>query len=435
VTVFVFINWILCIITSISLVVLLWRYRFLFVKPSIIVIIFFHLRIQWAATIHSGHIESYLANPVAFAVLSQAFPLIGLLISFFTFRCGAIQVWNRITASYYQLPRLRAVLILVGCLLVITFWYLSYVPLSSTGLYSIVYDPLHSRQAREDSLKLINNIPLKYAYAFLRSTFAPLLAIITTLFVMQNLKRKRVIQPLIGAITLLFILIIVSLTGARSPAAVVILSIIMVFFFREGMPIRLPYIIWSAVIVLSLPVLLTILRAGSDISISMFSQYFGGTIFDRIFHTPMQTGLWHVEYAQNFGYFGVAGIPKLAVLFKVDPINVANIISLEHFSWAAGTALSNTCYVFSYYSYFGELSVIFSLILLWMLDFSVVIYKMLSTSILLPALASIFVACISFVESDYTTVLLTFGFLPLLAVSIFLDVLCRVKLSMSIQAS
>ena len=279
----------LCIITSISLVILLWRYRFLFVKPSIIVIIFFHLRIQWAATIYSGHIESYLSDPVAFAFLSQAFPLIGLFISFLTFRCGAIQAWNRITAPHYQLPRSinKAILILVGCVLAITIWYLSYVPLSSTGLYSIVYDPMHSRQAREDSLKLISNIPLKYAYAFLRSTFAPLLAVITALFVMQNLKRKRFILPCIGVIILLFILIIVSLTGARGPAAVVILSIITVFFLRKGMPIRLPHIMWSVVIVLSLPVLLTIMRTGDDISISMFAQYFGGTIFDRIFHTPI----------------------------------------------------------------------------------------------------------------------------------------------------
>jgi len=306
-------------------------------------------------------------------------------------------------------------------------WYLSYVPISKTGLFSIFFDPISSNQAREESLKLIPNVQLKYAFTFLKSTFSPLLAVLTALFIVYSFKRKFMVHVAFGIILLFGILISVSLPGARSPAAIVILSIIWAFFLKKGMAIQFLHVITAFVVVLFVPVVLTILRSGNEISFSIFLQYFTGSISYRIFASPMITALWHIQYVQQSGYVGIAAIPKLAYLFGLDPINVANLIHLEHFPGAAISGLCNTCYVFSYYSYFGFSSIVFSLFGLWFLDLAVLVYKKLSDFILLSCVSAVSVACISFVSADYTTVILTFGFFPILIVSMVLDYCCRIK--------
>lgn len=429
-TLFVFSSWFFCIITSISLAILLWRYRFLFVKPSIIVILLFHLQIQWAATVYSGYIESYLPYPIPFAILTHCFPLIGLVISYLTTRKSALIIWDRITDPHYQLFRSsnRAIFLLLGYIVVVTIWYLSYVPLSKTGLFSILFDPMHSAQAREESLKLLYNVPLKYAYSFLGSIFAPLLAIMLALFLVYNVKQKRIIRVTIDIIVLVCIFVIASLTGARGPVAKVILSIILAFYLNQRMPIRPFYIILAAVAVLFLPVVFSILREGQEFSLLHFVQYLTGGIFRRVFVAPMFTGLWHTHYAQTSGFFGIGGIPKLAVIFGVAPFSAANIIYLNYTSYSLQSGLANTCYVLSYYSYFGLISFVFSLLGLWFLDFAVLIYRQLSNRVLLPCVASVSVASISFISSDYTTVLLTHGFGLLLIIALVLDYICRFRI-------
>ncbi len=416
--------------TSTFLIILLWRNRFLFIKPSIIVIIFFHIQIQWAATVNSEYIESYLFDPIVFAILAHGFPLIGLFISFITMRNSALVVWHRITnysQNYIYRKSNRAIFLLFACVLFVTLWYLSYVPISKTGLFSIFFDPMSSDQAREESLKLIPNVQLKYAFTFLQSTFSPLLAVLTTLFIVYSFKRKFMVHVAFGIILLFGVLISVSLPGARAPAAVVILSIIWAFFLKKGMAIQPLQIIIAFVVVLLVPIMLTILGSGHEISFSIFLQYLTDSIFYRVFADPMITALWHIQYVQQSGYFGIAAIPKLAYLCGLDPINVANLIHLEHFPDAATSGLSNTCYVFSYYSYFGFSSIVFSLFGLWFLDLSVLVYKKLNDFILLSCVSAVSVACISFVSADYTTVILTFGFFPILIVSMALDYCCRIK--------
>ncbi|MFC1461722.1 hypothetical protein ACFLQR_04310, partial [Verrucomicrobiota bacterium] len=93
---FVFCNWFFCVFTSTLLVIIIWHQRFLLIKPSFIVICFFHIMIQWAATVNSPSIEVYLPDPWAFALLAQGFPLIGLMVSMWIGRRNARTVWQRL---------------------------------------------------------------------------------------------------------------------------------------------------------------------------------------------------------------------------------------------------------------------------------------------------------------------------------------------------
>ncbi len=431
-TFFTFANWFFCLSTSLLLVVSLWRYRYLLVKPSIIVIIFFHLTIQWAATARSAFIESFLPDPFLFMFLGHGFPLIGFLVSFFCGHGAARVVWRRIVNPQPVSARSRRkiIFILGSCIAVIAAYYLSQVPLSRTGLVTILTDPTNSYLTREESLKLIDNAFSRYSYRFLVSVFAPLIAVLLVNQWGWSLKRKHLIESLAITIAIVGILFVVSLTGARSPPAMIVLTILLALFFRKGVPIKPIYIILAAVATLIFPTLFTILREGRELSLSNFWSYLiVDGMFQRVFISPMNTGLWHTHYAQTTGLVGLGGIPKLAVLFGVQPIPVSNLIYLQYgVQYGGGRAIASgtagTAYVFAYYSYFGVVSFVFSLIGLWLLDLSLWVYRRLSDTLLLPCVAAVSVTSINFLSGDYTTVLLTHGFGVLLIVALLLNRLC-----------
>jgi hypothetical protein len=77
--------------------------------------------------------------------------------------------------------------------------------------------------------------------------------------------------------------------------------------------------------------------------------------------------------------------------------------------------------VFTYYSYFGLW--VFPLCCLgaWLLDVALVVYRRLSNEMLLLAVPAIAACVQNLTSTDYTTTLLTHGFVPLLAIASVLD--------------
>jgi len=424
-SIFVLLNWIFCLATSIFLIIVLWRYRFLLIKPSIIIIVFFHIRIQWIATIQAEYIENFLIEPSSFFILVHIFPLVGLTVAFFFFHKRTFAIYSRLkTINHHPLSvdkKVIAILILI--VIAISVLYLSYIPLQKTGLYTILIEPSKSAQAREASLKLVANPLIRYSYSFLKNVFVPLLSVFLIISILQNIKTK-LSRTLIATGMLIFTFVIVSFTGARSPAAVLILTMVWALYLKKGMPFRPLYLFIALLLVLSPAVLISILREGNVLNIPLFINYMTGGIFNRVFVIPMKVGLFHVYHAQMYGLFGVAAIPKIAIPLGLQPVNVANLIYINYFHYAQTipSGLANTCYVFSYYSYFGILSVILSLFCLWALDLSILIFRKIKNDwVLLACIASMFSASISFISVDFTIALVTNGFLLLLLVSWIMD--------------
>lgn len=429
---FVLINWMFCVSTTILLITLLYKDRYMFIKPSILVIIFFHIQIQWAAILQMKNIAGYLPEPVFYSIIVNGFPFIGTLGSFLFLKKDSKSIWVRITDPNYLSSAVSKVIILLFSTIVIliSIFYFLNVSISETGLYSIVFNPLISSEAREKSLKLISNVYLKYSFSFLQSAIAPLFAVILGMSIVYHFKKGDLIKVCIYIIMFLFLIIFISIPGSRSPAASIILTIIIAYLLKKKMSVRPTVVILLVIVVFSIPVLLTVLREGKEMNVSIFSQYLFESILHRVFVVPMQTGLWHVHYAQTQGFIGIAGISKLAHVLDITPINVPNLIYLTYTSASVNSGFANTCYVFSYYCYFGIISLIFSLLGLWGIDLVVLLYKRLSNRLLLPCVASISMASISFISADYTTVLVTHGFsIILLIVIIFEIVYClRMKI-------
>jgi hypothetical protein len=421
---FVFLNWFLCIGTALLLGLVIWRYRFLLIKPSIIVIVFFHLQVQWAAAAQASYIEQYLPRPYDFLLLSQVFPLLGLLVSFFILHQKNHRLYTKLTrVSLDSLEiKTRPLVILFSGITLIVLIYLAFVPLAQTGVYRILVDPLASADARESSLKLLDNELLRYGFALLKTALAPLLSVLAIFYFLQNMKQLKLLRGTAALVIFLLTLMAVMLPGARMPGGIVILTVIFALFIFYHMPLRFSYVFLTLVLILGLAALITLLREGQDLSLLLFLDKLKGGIFERVFVVPMETGLWHAHYAQELGFVGIAGIPKLAEVVGLDPINLSNVIYIKYTKYFIYSGLSNTCFVFSYYTCFGIGSLVFSLLGLWALDLAVLVFeKLRHHAILLAAVAAVATSSIGFAYTVYTTALLTNGFLFILIIAFLLD--------------
>ena len=420
---FVLISWLVCTATSAILTISIVRYRYLMIKPSMVVILFFHVMIQWGATIKAVEIESYLPNPYAFMLLAHGFPLIGFCFSLFYATKEAYMIWCRIIfpdkVSNHVQFKLKG--LISGGILIFMVYYLAIVPLTRTGLFAIFVNPDNAAIAREYSLKLVEDPILRYGFGFMASALAPLLAVMSINSISFSFDSEQFIQNFFNIIILLGLILVVSITGARSFAASIIMTVLLSIFLRKGLPVSPLKYLFAGALILVLPAVFSILREGHIPNIVDVQNYIFGPISRRVFLDPVQGGIYHLHSAQTNGYFGLGAIPKLALLFDKDPLNVPNIIGQIYESSAIASVSSNASFVFSYYSYFGMIALPLCLMGLWLLDLIIWVYKRLSVNLLLPCVASINVACISFISSDYTTVLLTHGILFLLITSLALD--------------
>jgi hypothetical protein len=422
VSLFVFVGWLICAVTATLLAAVLVHYRYLVLKPSIVVLCTYHLTIQWAAAVQAPAIERWLPAPWDFLLLAHGFPLVGLLVSIFLASRSAAELWSRVCRRpLVSCPRVRrrAIIVLTSMVLGSTALYLKAVPLTSTGLYAILADPigLHAAQAREDSLKLVGSALVRYSYSFMINALAPLLAVLIAAAVPGELRRRRFRRLAATVAAVCGILAVVSFSGARANAAAVILAILLGYFLVRGVPLRGRYIVLSGLAVLSLPTILTVLREGATLDLPTFWRYLSAGIFRRVFVIPMEMGLWHVHFAQTQGFFGVAGLQRFAPWFGLEPLNVANIVARAYAPQELPTTLANCSYVFSYYSYFNLWSLPVSLVGLWLLDGALFVYRRLGDDLLVPCIASVSISALTFVNVDYLLVLVTNGFLILLGVS------------------
>lgn len=164
--------------------------RYLFVKPSVMILGCYHVLAQWPLVLLSPFVETFLPAPWVFSGLVHGFVLIGLLISFVSFDRSARSIWDRLpaAAALTDVPPRWQLLVLFCVILVLATIYLSYIPFEQTGLYVLFTDPEHAVSARESSLKLLDNWIPKYALTLLGNVIAPLFTVATINFVLLNRK-------------------------------------------------------------------------------------------------------------------------------------------------------------------------------------------------------------------------------------------------------
>jgi hypothetical protein len=470
---FCIINLVLAVVASIWIIRIYLNKKYLFVKPSIVLLLYTHIFFQWPMALMPGYCERMLANPYVISFLINGYVIIGLFISPFIFQDKAKLVWSRVTSievTKESEPPYISIFILFFLMLLTTLVYLSYIPYSDTGLYTIFSDPANSAVAREKSLKLIDSQAIKYLYSLTRSCVVPLLFSCAFLRILMRWDSSRFnsLETYLEIVILFLATTFSSVTGERTFLAYWVLLGGLVILWKNGLKLNPIKIICFVLLPILPTLIITLLREGAGnigfnnfLSFGVILKYIG-LIIDRMFVVPFKVGLWYVKYAQDVGSFGIGAFPKLANLFGATPLNAPNIIGLEyapaHYAeggsgvakWFESIGLGSLTpaftlpstpseldmpgtgilksvsagagYILSYYGYLGIISFPISLLGLLALDLSVLVYEKLKGNFLIPCLVSISLMCLGFINADYTVVLLTHGFVGIIILAWILSV-------------
>jgi hypothetical protein len=421
-TLFIFLNIFFCVTVFVWLLILFFEKRHLFIKPSIQLIAFTNIFYQWPLAIYSSHYGAFLPKPFDISFLIHTYTCMGLLLSTFTLDTSSRSVWLRLMKPSTRTTETRRdiKLLLLFSVMLITLYYLSRVPIAKTGLYAILFAPETATMAREESLKLLDDQLLKYAFAIMKSALIPLLVAICSLCLLENLKQHHVKRAIVNLIIIALLGLIVSLPGDRSSLVYLLIVVAASFFLSNGLRVRPVYVIVFLALALFPSVLLGLLREGNvDIASNLMGYY--AEILDRAFVTPFDVCTWYIHYAQTHGTLGIYGVPKISHLFGAPSVDLPNLMALTYGKNPLPTASANAGYLLTYYSYFGMPSLLLSLPGLLLSDVAVIAYLYMDDDLLLPSMSAIALSTLMFILSDYTTVFITHGFAVILIITLLLS--------------
>jgi len=293
----------------------------------------------------------------------------------------------------------------------ITLWYLLKVPLQSTGLYGIFFDPEHAAQFREESLKLLDNPTLQYAYLVGFSALSPL-AFALLLARASELSRSRrwgLMVPVLAFLTFYMLL-----TGARVGLVNLAVAGLMYAILRRRMTLGLKPLLLAGIILFMVPMLLSFLRERGRYEASALE--YAEAIGERIFLLPMLISGWFVEYADTRGPIGL-----LAAIGLGESINWSNLIALEFLDRkepvTIETVTTPTAFMFSNYLYFGWLGLLPSWIGLYLIDLPVDWARRAEASLRLPLLATMMYFSVIFVQSGFGVTWISHGYMSVAVIA------------------
>ncbi|MBV6417028.1 MAG: hypothetical protein CMLOHMNK_01661 [Steroidobacteraceae bacterium] len=415
--------WYLCTVASSALVgVLLVRQRHSMIRPSVQVACLYLVFIIWPACLSLQEVEAFLPDPYSYLIVLQGLVLVPLVVANMRKDMQCKRIWQRIAIGELAALDLdwRHVALLVTTVGMVLAWYLLEVPFKSTGLYAVFTNPVGAALAREESFKLLESAALRYAFAIFALTVAPVLLVLILAAIARVKNGPRPWKYptlLLGAISVAFLTIAVSLSGARSFAVTLWLCAIAAMWFSRGLAaLSMLRLLVAVGVLLVLPVTLTLAREGHLADLGSFAEYFWNFIEYRIVTGPGEVGTWYVHYAQTEGLFGIAAIPKAAALLGYQPIDAPNLIGRMYYGGTLASVNANAGFGFTYFSYFGMPGWLLSIAGVFALDSVLAVYLKLDGALLLACVSACSVAALGFTYADYTTVLLTNGFLvaPLL---------------------
>lgn len=401
------------------------------VKPSTWFVFFFHITIQWASFFHFEYVYMSLKEPYIYYTLSNIVPLSILIISRKVFRSIAKKTWIKLQdaivnyeADNNQNKRLMKITLSLSLMIILI--YFQYVPFKETGLYISFTetDLLLISLARENSSKLLEQQWLKYLEVFFEKFLAPLSASLLILTILKNLVNKNRIWVLINISILILLVIAAALPGARINGVLVILSSTITLLFMNRGRIKLLKLIYLFLIIL-LPAILIEISKNKETGIQGFELLklgFEEIFIRRIFFVPTEVSVFWLQHVEKYGFWGIGGLEKIASLVGVEPIHVPNL--LANYFWSLdpnNSAYLSTGFIISHYCYFGLSVVPFMVLGVLLLDTWVIFYKILKRYLILPAIVSLNMACISLTESDYLTIFVTYGFLTGLIFILFIN--------------
>lgn len=390
-----------------------WRKRQLYLLPSTWILLASGIIYVLPAAVFSDELADM--SPYAVKALAYCTTLIvsGLLINLLWARPPSLASLASDSTASPDAPNpvslnraLRYVLVALGAILL---WYLMTVPLKSTGLYGVLFDPEHSAEMREESLKLLTNPALQYIYLTGFSCLCPLALclMLARCAGISGLRRYLLLLSVIG-----FLCFYLLLTGARIGLVNLVVAGIFFAFLRNRLRIDVRLLLFGLFILFAVPMVISILREQGRSEGTLFEYV--EAIAGRIFLLPLLISGWFVEYADTNGTVGFMQAAGLG-----QHINWSNLIALEylgrHEQVTIESVTTPTAYFFSNYLYFGWAGLIPSLAALRVIDLPVYQLRHLATDLRLPIAAVLLFFSVIFVQSGFGVTMLSHGYLLLIA--------------------
>lgn len=393
------------------------RFPAIVLRPSVWLCIPFLLRIGGAATFSGTDIELGYHLGFELRLLTLLFPL--GVVAWVTASPGITALGQNLyrasmcfeTAGADRHERRMITLAIAGCSVLVVLTYLAVVPLQSTGLMTIINDPVNAAIAREEGLKLLGSPVLAYAFTIFQKLLAPLLVALLALW--QT--RRWGLLSVVRVVLILAVVVCVMLPGARAPAGRLIMVLALVQLFRRGI-VRGGFMMVIAIsAALVVAAVLTLMRQGQldHLSVEALVGILQRGIFDRAFVTPFETGVWTNLYAQDHGLLGVHGIRPLALLFGQEHVRIANEVAIAYSPTPTFSSNANTSFLFDFQAAFGLIPGWgVALVCITSLDFLLFAFRKLRAELLAAFLCTMLISLTALISTSFTTSLLSHGIVP-----------------------
>ncbi len=384
----------------------------LLVRPSFLLTLLVHIRLQWPSVLSSQIITGNLATPGNYYLLVHGFVVIGLCCVLIAGNALGINrcsraIWTaatrpakeQIAGVRRQLPWLVTVTVLIAA------FYFSVVPFRSTGLYALLTDPTGLGDARQASLANLNNAAASYLLTWQINTFAPMLLAAAAVWFAAS---RRGLGYLLLAVTLM------TITGSRSGFAMSLLVLGIVFALtRWGRwRVLVPAAVIGFVLIVASTVLITLLREGQAVTRESSAAYADDAGVGRIFKTPLKTSMYHVDFADRVGPVGIASVRPLATYFHKDFVLLPRVIGRTYVDPGSPDIISNTNFLGSYYAGFGMWAIPISIVGLLIFDLLLIPLSRV-TDFALPITAMLVVKAMAASEGVLHTSLINGGYILL----------------------
>ena len=287
-------------------------------------------------------------------------------------------------------------------------WYFTAVSFSSTGLWAVIFAAEKATVAREESLKLLDSVALKYAF----SLGTTVVAMTTLILLTMRITYRRSLSSAVILIIIIGLLALIGITGARMPIAKAILAVAITYSLtarKRSQLLALPVGLAGAISVL---VAITLWRSGKGVLDAGIGMSQG--ILDRAFVLPFETGLRTVQFAAERGFLDGANIRPYAMISDQRHIALPSEVYHAFYYFPSQGPIesgsANTCFLFDFQAGFGIWQGwLIALISLGMLDF-ILLAILRVRGWLRPALLSVLMlGILGLASSAFTTALLTGG--------------------------
>lgn len=350
-------------------------------RPGIVFHIAFFLQVQVGLALAQDLMSGLDLDPQAMAMRYLFVPLVIsasiYMLNLRAFRKMGSGIWDLIRAARGARHRIRPAgagplgVIALACLVlyvVSILWYVFALGWHNTPLHALLSLDPNASWVREQGLKLLDNRMLAYGLTLAISYFGPAFAAILGMRYVLRLGAPTSLRWHLAA--LMTLALPATVAGSRASAGMIVVVGCFVYLVAQPFRRRLLVLPLMLLVVFGIPYAMFMIRMmGSSPDAVTFGMA-AANLADRFFMRGLEAELWQAAYTERFGTFGLAGIPRLAILLGTDPVDIFNRVG-TFYRPGSPTISASASFVTVNHSVWGQAGPLVTFLQLWLLEWVV----------------------------------------------------------------